>query len=100
MICGRYVIVETTVGWMIRYNNDENGPYKSMAEAVLCAIDAANELGSAGIDAEVCLMGAGGRLRTEWAYRRKRRSTPPSSSVALAPHECAAVLADAVALRR
>ena len=100
MIEGRYVVVETVAGWMIEYNNDESGPYKSMAEAMLCAIDAAIEVGRSGINTEVCLIGAGGRLRSEWSYCRYKRPSAPTASVALPLTECAAVVSDAVALRQ
>jgi hypothetical protein len=94
----RYVIVKTTAGWMISFNSEENGPYKTMAEAMLCAIDAAVELGRSGINTEVCLMGEHGHVQTEWAYPRCKRARS-AVILPLPLRECATVLSTAAALR-
>jgi hypothetical protein len=62
----RYFIVQHQDDWLIRYGDDEFGPYKTKDEAMLFAIDAAKNLGSYGENAEVCLMGENGHFHTEW----------------------------------
>ena len=48
MPTARYFIVHDQVQdeWMIKYGDDEFGPYKTQDEAMLFAIDAAQKLGS------------------------------------------------------
>lgn len=64
----RYFVVRDQDTWVIKYNDEEYGPYKSQSEAMLFAIDAAQKLGRYGDHAEVCLMGVDGHFRKEWAY--------------------------------
>jgi hypothetical protein len=68
MTPARYFIVhnETEGQWLIRYEDQEFGPYKSHDEARLFAIDAAQKLESYGKAAEVCLMGENGHYHAEW----------------------------------
>ena len=66
----RYFVVRTEDAWVIRYADEEFGPYQSQAEAMLFAIDAAQKLGEHGENSEVCLMGENGHFRPEWAYGR------------------------------
>jgi len=66
MPTARYFIVQENDDWLIRYGDDEFGPYKTKDEAMLFAIDAAKNLGSYGENAEVCLMGENGHFHTEW----------------------------------
>src|SRR5262245_29153557 len=71
MPLSRYFVVRTGDGeWMIRFEDEEYGPYRSQSEAMLFAIDAAQKLGKRGADAEVCLMGINGHFRPAWAYGR------------------------------
>ena len=56
--------------WMIKFEDEEYGPYKSQSVAMLFAIDAAQKLGQRGSNAEVCLMGVNGHFRPEWTYGR------------------------------
>jgi hypothetical protein len=72
----RYFIVQHVDGWFIKYDDEEFGPYKTQAEAMLFAIDAAQVLGERGDNAEVCLMGENGHFRREWTYGRD--AYPPS----------------------
>lgn len=44
--------------WVIKFDNEEHGPYKSQAEAVLLAIDAAENLNKHGEKAQVVVIGA------------------------------------------
>ena len=59
---------------MIKYGDDEYGPYKTQDEAMLFAIDAAQKLGAYGESAEVCLMGENGHFHTEWVAGREHQS--------------------------
>ena len=72
----RYFIVRQQDAWVIKFDDEEYGPYKTQAEAMLFAIDAAQLLGEHGDNAEVCLMGENGHFRPEWTYGRD--AYPPS----------------------
>ena len=67
MQSARYVIVRDKNAWLIKYNDEEYGPYLTQAEAMLFAIEAAQKLSDRGETAEVYLMGENGRFRREWA---------------------------------
>jgi hypothetical protein len=73
----RYFVIPSHDAWLIRYQDHEYGPYKSQAEAMLFAIDAAQRLGHRGDNAEVCLMGENGRFRAEWRYGQDRHPSHP-----------------------
>jgi hypothetical protein len=62
----RYLIVRDRNAWLIKYNDEDFGPYESQAEATLFAVEAARKLSDRGERAEVLLMGANGRVRREW----------------------------------
>ncbi len=62
----RYFIVQDGGGWLIKYNDEEYGPYRTEDEARLFAIDAAKKLAERGEKAAVYVMGINGRLRREW----------------------------------
>jgi CRP/FNR family transcriptional regulator, cyclic AMP receptor protein len=53
---------------LIKFGDEEYGPYHSQAEAMLFAIDAAQKLGEQGENTQVGLMGEHGRFRPEWSY--------------------------------
>lgn len=72
----RYFIVQNDDQWMIRFDNEEFGPYLTQKEAMLFAVDAAQKLGEKGETAEVCVMGENGHFRPEWAFGKD--SYPPS----------------------
>ena len=48
--------------WMIKFDDEEYGPYKSRSEAVLFAIDAAEKLNEHGEKAQVVIIGP------TWSY--------------------------------
>jgi hypothetical protein len=52
---------------MIKFADEEFGPYKSKAEAMLFAVEAARKLAERGADTEVCLMGENGFFHSEWS---------------------------------
>jgi hypothetical protein len=64
----RYFIVRDRNQWLIKYNDEEYGPYQTEAEATLFAVDAARKLGERGEKAAVYVMGHNGRMRREWAH--------------------------------
>jgi hypothetical protein len=78
MPTARYFIVHDDAQdeWLIRYGDQEYGPYKTQDEARLFAIDAAQKLGAYGESAEVCLMGENGHFRAEWALGRNTQQRP------------------------
>ena len=63
----RYFIVRDRNQWLIKYNDEEYGPYRTQAEATLFAVEAARKLSERGENAAVYVLGANGRLRREWA---------------------------------
>jgi len=69
MQSARYFIVKDRGRWLIKYNDEEYGPYETQAEAMLFAVDAARKLSDRGEDASVYSMTGNGRLRREWAAR-------------------------------
>lgn len=71
----RYFIVQNDNQWLIKYEDEEFGPYNSQKEALLFAVDAAQKLGEYGENTEVCVMGENGHFRPEWTYGRD--SYPP-----------------------
>jgi Uncharacterized protein conserved in bacteria (DUF2188) len=68
----RYFLVRRGDDWMIEFDNEEYGPYRSRSEAMLFAVDAAQKLGEHGDRAQVCLMGEDGHFRPEWTYGEDR----------------------------
>jgi hypothetical protein len=64
----RYFVVRNQDAWLIKYEDEEYGPYQSQSEAMLFAIEAAQKLGEHGENAQVCLMGENGHFRPEWTY--------------------------------
>ena len=63
----RYFLVQHDDAWMIKFADEEFGPYKSKSEAMLFAVDAARKLGERGNATEVCLMGENGFFHAEWS---------------------------------
>lgn len=66
----RYFIVQHDDKWLIKFDDEEFGPYRTQKEAMLFAVDAAQKLGEHGENAEVCVMGENGYFRPEWTYGR------------------------------
>jgi Uncharacterized protein conserved in bacteria (DUF2188) len=72
----RYFVVRNRDDdWVIKFQDEEYGPYRSQSEAIMFAVDAAQKLGERGDNAEVCLMGVNGHFSPTWAYGRD--SYPP-----------------------
>ena len=72
MTLARYFIVQHDDEWMIKFDDEEFGPYRSQSEAMLFAVDAARKLAERGEPTEVCLMGENGFFRAEWSYNADR----------------------------
>jgi hypothetical protein len=70
MPTARYFIVREQDDWLIKYDGEAFGPYKTQNEAMVFAIEAAQKLETYGEIAEVCLMGDDGHFRPEWAAGR------------------------------
>jgi hypothetical protein len=68
----RYFVVQRSNDWVIKFHDEEFGPYQSKNEAMLFAVDAAQRLGQGGEHSEVCLKGENGRFRPEWTFGRDR----------------------------
>jgi hypothetical protein len=68
MVQARYFVVSQRDVWLIKFEDEEYGPYASRNEALLFAIDAAQKLGEHGSGAEVLLKGEGDRCRPEWTF--------------------------------
>ena len=66
----RYFIVQQDEEWLIKFQDEQFGPYHTQKEAMLFAVDAAQKLGEHGENAEVCVMGENGHFRPEWSYGR------------------------------
>jgi hypothetical protein len=82
MPTARYFLVHDQIQdeWHIQYGDEAYGPYKTLDEAKVFAIDAAQKLAGYGENAEVCLMGENGHFHTEWVADHRRdgaEATPP-----------------------
>ena len=62
----RYYILNDRDQWLIKFNDEEFGPYLTQAEATLFAVEAAQKLSDRGTNAVVYTKGENGRLRREW----------------------------------
>ena len=70
----RYFIVRNQDAWVIKYDEEEFGPYKTQSEAMLFAVEAAKNLQKHGGEADVCLMGDNGHFRPEWSTGQEART--------------------------
>ena len=68
MTQARYFVVQHGDVWMIKFDDEEFGPYKSKNEAMLFAIDAAHKLGAQGEATEVLLMDENEEAKPAWSY--------------------------------
>ena len=64
----RYFIVQQDDNWRIHFRDADFGPYRTQAEAMMFAVDAAQQLGEKGEATEVCLMGENGHFLPEWTF--------------------------------
>lgn len=73
----RYFLVQRDNDWMIKFADEEFGPYKTKSEAMLFAVEAARKLSERGTETEVCLMGENGFFHAEWS-----NAQPPAAALA------------------
>ena len=66
----RYYVVGDHDVWMIKAKDGKYGPFMRRDEAVVCAIDAAQKLGTRGECAHVCMVDDDGRFQSKWIYDR------------------------------
>ncbi|MGE3149349.1 MAG: hypothetical protein AB7K04_09800 [Pseudorhodoplanes sp.] len=69
----RYCIVQNDEAWLIRFQDEEFGPYQSRAEAVLFAVEAARKIGQQGARSAVGILGENGHFLPEWTYGEEMR---------------------------
>jgi hypothetical protein len=69
----RYVVVGGGDGnWLIQFEGEQFGPYRTEREAMLFAIDAAYNLGEHGRPTQVVVMDEQGLPRSVWTYGEDR----------------------------
>lgn len=68
MARAQYFVVEHQNQWKISFEGQHYGPYATQAAAIRVAVDAANESGKKGHDAQVLVQGRDNKFRTEWTY--------------------------------
>ena len=66
----RYLVVRQESVWLIKFDGEEYGPYKTEREAIRFAIEAANMLGAQGEQTEVRQIDENGEARFVWRYGR------------------------------
>ena len=66
----RYLVVRQDDVWIIKFEGEEFGPYKTEREALLFAIDAAHKLGQQDEPTEVVLMDEYGEAKPAWTSGR------------------------------
>ena len=64
----RYLVVRHEDMWLIKFEGEEFGPYKSEREAMLFATDAAQKLGEQDEPTEVVLLDESGEAKPVWVY--------------------------------
>jgi hypothetical protein len=64
----RYLVLRHEDVWLIKFDGEEYGPYKSEREAMLFAIDAAHKLGEQGEDTQVLRLDEDAAARPVWTY--------------------------------
>jgi hypothetical protein len=64
----QYFVVLHQGEWKISLNGQHYGPYRTQADAIRAAVDAAHSTGSKGGDAQVLIQGQNNQFRTEWTY--------------------------------
>ncbi len=63
-----YYVVLHENEWKISYNGKHYGPYRTQANAIRQAVDAAHESGKKGYPAQVVIQDRNNQFRTEWTY--------------------------------
>jgi hypothetical protein len=68
MARAQYFVVLHNGEWKINFEQKHYGPYRTQADAIRAAVDAAHSSGAKGIDAQVLIQGRDNKFRTEWTY--------------------------------
>src|SRR5437879_12559912 len=63
-----YMVVCQGDVWLIKFDGEEYGPYKTEREAMLFAIDAAHKLGESGEQTQVLQVDENAEARPVWTY--------------------------------
>lgn len=64
----KYYVVLHQGEWKIKYGEKHFGPYRTQADAIRKAVDAAHKVGDKGGEAQVLVQGKDNKFRTEWTY--------------------------------
>lgn len=68
MARAQYFVVKHENQWKIKLNGIHHGPYSTQRDAIRIAVDAANDTGKKGGEAQVLVQGENNQFRTEWTY--------------------------------
>jgi hypothetical protein len=68
----RYLVVRQDDVWLIKFDGEEYGPYKTEREAILFAIDAAHKLGEQGEGTQVLRLDEDAKPRPVWTHGQDR----------------------------
>lgn len=68
MARAQYFVVLHEGEWKIKFDGKHYGPYRTQADAIRGAVDAAHASGKDGFDAQVLVQGRDNKFRTEWTY--------------------------------
>ena len=68
----RYLVVRHDDVWLIKFDGEEYGPYKTEREAILFAIDAAHKLGEQGEGTQVLRLDEDTVPQPVWTYGQDR----------------------------
>ena len=64
----RYLVVRHDDAWLIKFEGEEFGPYKTEREAMLFAIDAAQKLGEQSEPTQVLLVDENREAKPVWTF--------------------------------
>lgn len=68
MARAQYFVVLHESEWKVKFDGKHYGPYRTQADAIRAAVDAAHSIGRQGGDAQVLVQGQNNQFRTEWTY--------------------------------
>jgi len=67
-LTAQYYVLQGEDGWMIKFRDEVFGPYQSRDEALLFAIDAAQNIGARQHEAKVLVEDVKDHFLTRWSY--------------------------------
>jgi hypothetical protein len=68
MARAQYFVVRHSGEWKIKLEGKHYGPYRTQADAIRAAVDAAHRAGQSGHDSQVLIQKMGNEFRAEWTY--------------------------------